>query len=141
MLGDTILASLAFAARVGVMRVPGAPIVPSDRSVRIVIHLVVAPLFLKMKLPEYVAPGASSSSSPYWAASIAAWRLAPAATRICRSGAGYDVFTLNRGSAAGVADPYEVPVAPLGTGEPDVVVVAESITVMTMERTVVSALA
>ena len=52
------------------------------------------------------------------------------------------MFTLARGSAAGVAEPYEVPVAPpLGAGEELGDVVAESTTVITMERTVVSALA
>ena len=51
------------------------------------------------------------------------------------------MFTLARGSAAGVAEPYEAPEAPPGTGEPEAVVPAVSTTVMTMERTVVSALA
>ena len=51
------------------------------------------------------------------------------------------MFTLARGSAAGVAEPYEAPEAPPGTGEPEVVELAESTTVMTMERTAVSAFA
>jgi hypothetical protein len=44
----------------------------SDTSVRIVIQLLELPLFGSEKLPKYEAPGASSSSSPGWAALMAA---------------------------------------------------------------------
>ena len=44
MFGGPIVARFALAARLGVMRVPGAPIAPSDRSVRMVIHAVLEPL-------------------------------------------------------------------------------------------------
>src|SRR5829696_4747574 len=105
MFGDRIRASFADAARLGVMRVPGAPMVPSDRSVRMVIQLLDVPLFGSQKLPRYVAPGARSSASPGCAALMAACRSAPAGTRICRAGDGYAVFTVARGSSAGAADP------------------------------------
>src|SRR5829696_8041700 len=105
MFGDWILARFADAARLGVMRVPGAPMAASDTSVRIVIQLLDPPLFGSQKLPTYAAPGASSSSSPGCAALMAACRSAPAGTRICRAGDGYAVFTVARGSSAGVADP------------------------------------
>ena len=49
--GVRIFARFALAARLGVMRVPGAPIAASDTSVRIVIQDVLAPLFGRMKLP------------------------------------------------------------------------------------------
>ena len=55
--------------------------------------------------------------------------------------AGYEVFTVARGSSAAVAEPYEPPDAPVGTDGAGVVVPAVSITVTVMERTTVSALA
>ena len=50
--GVRIFARFALAARLGVMRVPGAPIAASETSVRIVIHATCSmPLFGRMKLP------------------------------------------------------------------------------------------
>ena len=64
---------------------------------------------------------------------MAVCRLAPAGTFTWRVMLGYVVLTLRRGRAAGVALPYDAPVAPGGTG---VVLpaVAESMTVIVIWR-------
>src|SRR5438045_3428575 len=72
---------------------------------------------------------------------MAACRSAPAGTRTWRFTDGYDVFTVARGSSAAVAEPYDAPEAPEGTDGTCAVVLAVSVTVRTMERTVVSAVA
>ena len=87
-----------------------------------------------------VAPGASRSSSPGCAASIAACRLAPAATRTWRVAVGYAVETVARGSSASVAMALSVPVPPALVGVVGAVGVALS-TVSPMLRVTVSALA
>ena len=127
--GESLPPERELAARLGVIRVPGPPIAASDTSVRIVIQDVLDPLFGRMKLPVYVAPGASSSSSPGCAASIADCRLAPAATRTWRAGLGYAVGTLDRGSSARIDTALSVPLPPGAVG-PVVPVGAFSITVI-----------